>query len=133
MKSLLRSTLINAFSLFVLTILLSGVKVTGGFGTYIAGGFVLSILYKILKPILNIVSLPLNIITLGATSFLINGLIFYITTFLIPEISITGFLFKGLSFSGFIIPSVYLNAFFAYIAAAFVQSVLVSIISWLRR
>lgn len=133
MKSLLRTTLINAFALLVLTQLLPGVKVAGGLTTFIVGGAVLSVVYKILKPILGIVSLPLNIMTLGATSFLINILLFYIATSLIPEISITEFTLNGFSFAGFIVPTLHFNTFFAYAAAAFVQSVVVSFISWLRK
>lgn len=133
MKSLLRASLINAFSLFVLTQILSGVKVSGGISSYIFGGIALALIYKILKPILNIVSFPLNIVTMGATSFLINILLFYVATSLIPQISINEFTLNGISFAGFVIPTLHLNIFFAYGAAALLQSVLVSFISWLRK
>lgn len=133
MKSLLRASLINAFSLFVLTQMLTGVKVSGGISSYIFGGIALTIIYKALKPILNIISLPLNIITMGATSFLINILLFYIATSLIPQISINAFTLNSMSFAGFITPTLNLNTFFAYASAALIQSVLVSFISWLRK
>lgn len=133
MKSLLRASLINAFSLFILTQILSGVKVSGGISSYVLGGLALAIIYKILKPILNIISFPLNIVTMGATSFLINILLFYIATSLIPQISINAFTLNGASFGGFIVPTMHLNTFFAYAVAAFTQSVLVSFISWLRK
>ena len=125
--------MINAFSLFILTQTLTGVKVSGGISSYVLGGLALAIIYKVLKPILNIISFPLNIVTLGGTSFLINILLFYIATALIPQISINEFTFNGVSFGGFIIPTIHLNTFFAYAAAAFVQSILVSFISWLRK
>lgn len=133
MKSLLRETLTNAFSLFILTQILSGIKVGGGYETYLLAGLVLSILYKVLKPILSLISLPLNILTLGATSFFINILIFYISTSIIPNVSINPFIFQGANFAGFIIPRMYLNSFFAYAAAAFLQSLMVSLLSWLRK
>ncbi|HKC14504.1 MAG TPA: phage holin family protein [Patescibacteria group bacterium] len=133
MKSLLRAALINSFSLYVLSQILSGVRVSGGLSTYILAGVVLAVIYKILKPVLNIISLPLNIITLGATSFLINIALFYIATSIIPGISITAFTLNGFSFAGFVIPTMHLNTFFAYAAAALAQSVLVSFISWLRK
>ena len=133
MKSIVRSTFINAFSLFILTQALPGVKVNGGLTTYILGGLALAFIFRILKPIVSVISLPLNILTLGTTSFLINVLLFYIATALIPQISITAFTLNGFSFGGFVIPTVNLNSFFAYAAAAFVQSVLVSFISWLRK
>lgn len=133
MKSLLRAALINSFCLYVLSQILSGVRVSGGLSTYILAGVVLALIYKILKPVLNIISLPLNIITLGATSFLINIALFYIATSIIPGISITAFTLNGFSFAGFVIPTLHFNTFFAYATAALVQSVLVSFISWLRK
>lgn len=133
MKSLIRNTLINALSLFFLTQILAGVKVSGGLGTFIVGGLVLAFVYKFLKPLLNLISLPLNIVTLGFFSFLINILLFYIATAIIPEISVSAFTLKGFSISGFVVPTIGFNLFFAYTAAAFVHSVIVSFISWLRK
>lgn len=133
MKSLLRGAFINALSLFVLTQTLAGVTVNGGLTTYIAAGFVLAFVYTIVKPVVGIVSLPLNILTLGFSSFLINILLFYLATSIIPEISITAFTLNGFSFAGFVIPTINFNTFFAYAVAALVHSVIVSFISWLRK
>lgn len=133
MKSLLRGILFNAFSLFVLTQFLSGVKVQGGFSTYLLAGIILTLLYKFLKPVLSLVSLPLNLLTLGAVSFIINIFLFYLATSFIPEISIVSFTFQGANLSGFVIPRIYLNTFLAYAAAAFFQSLIVSFLTWLRK
>lgn len=133
MKSLLRGILTNALSLFFLTLIFSGVEVTGGLTTYILGGFVLSVMFNILKPIINILSLPLNIMTMGTFSFVINVAIFYVATQIIGNITIKAFVFPGFSFAGFIVPELHLNTFFAYVAAALVQSVIVTFISWLRK
>lgn len=133
MKSIIRNTAINALSLYFLTLLLDGVKVEGGLGTFLVGGLTLALTYKILKPIIGIISLPLNILTLGLTSFLINVFLFYLSTSLISQISITSFTLRGFSGFGFVVPTVYFNSFFAYAAAAFAQSFFVSFISWLRK
>lgn len=133
MKSLFRNTLINALSLYFLTQIFEGVRVTGGISSFLFGGLVLSVMFKVLKPVLNIVSLPLNIITLGAFSFLINIFIFYLATRVIGTISIREFTYHGVSIAGFVIPKITFNTFFAYAAAAMVQSIFVTIISWLRK
>lgn len=113
--------------------ILSGVSISGGITTYILGGFVLSIMFNVLKPLVNIISLPLNIITMGTFSFVVNIFIFYLATQIIGNISIKAFVFPGTSVAGFIIPKMHLNTFFAYVAAALVQSVIVSFITWLRK
>lgn len=133
MKSLLRSTFINSLSLFFLTQLLSGVRVSGGLSTFILGGLVLSLMFNFLKPLMGIISLPLNIITMGSFSFLINIFIFYIATSLVGNISIREFTYPGVTFAGFVIPHLTFNTFFAYGVSAFLQSVFVSFLTWLRK
>lgn len=130
---MLRNTFINALSLYFLTLIFSGVRVTGGITTYIIAGVFLSLMFNFLKPILNIVSLPLNLITMGTFSFLINVLIFYLATTLVGNISIKEFTYLGTSLAGFIIPKITLSTFFAYVAAGLLQSILVSFITWLRK
>jgi putative membrane protein len=131
MKSLIRNTAFNSISLYLLPFILSGVNVSGGYGTYIIGGLFLAIMFKVLKPMLNIISLPLNLVTLGMFSFLINAFIFYLATAFVPQIQINAFTFEGLSFGGFVIPRLFVNTFFAYVAAAFLHVSIVSFLHWL--
>mgnify|MGYP001587532654 CR=1 FL=1 len=131
MRSLIRSTAVNTLSLFILTLILPGVKVTGGYINFLIGGFFLSVMFMILKPALNLISLPLNLVTLGTFSFFVNVLIFYLATVFVSSITISEFVFQGFSFSGFIIPKISFSIFFAYVAAAFLQVSLVSLLNWL--
>lgn len=131
MKPFFRNCLFNAFSIFFLSQFLPGVKVSGGFFTYFFGGVALTLLFILLKPILNLLSLPLNLVTLGAFSFLSNVIIFYLLTVLVIGISISSFTFPGFSYSGFIIPAIHFNILFAFIIVAFLQSVCVSFLNWL--
>jgi putative membrane protein len=131
MKTLLRNTLFNAFSIFLISQLITGMKIYGGLPTYIIAGLVLTLLMMILKPVLNLLALPLNIITLGTFSFIINVIIFYILTVLVVGIVVSSFTFSGVSFAGFIIPKIYFNTIFAFILVSFLQSFMVSFLSWL--
>lgn len=131
MKSLFRNTAINAFSLFILSQILEGVKIIGGVPTFILGGFVLCLMTKILRPLLELVALPLNIVTFGTFSFLINVIILYLLTIFIPQISINPFVFRGVSFLGFVIPQVSFNSFFAFVVSAFALSIITGSIQWL--
>lgn len=131
MKSLVRNTAVNAFGLFLLTGILPGVKILGGMATFIFGGFILSVMYFFLRPIFNLLALPLNLVTFGSFSFLINMAILYLLTVFIPQISISSFVFTGYSFAGFIIPKVSFNTFFAYLVSSLVLSITVSLVQWL--
>jgi putative membrane protein len=108
-----------------------GVKVNGGIEVYIAGGIALSVLFFLLKPILNVVTLPLNIITLGLFSFVTNAIILYLLTVFVSNISITAFKFGGLSAFGFVIPQIQINSFFAFIIASVSVTLIVGFLKWL--
>lgn len=131
MKSIVRNITFYSFALFVVSQVLTGVRVSGGFWTYILGGVTLSLLFLILKPIISIITLPLNIITLGTFSFLINVIIFYLLTIFITNISVNAFTFNGFTFAGFVIPKLYLNNFFAFIVASIILSVIIGGLKWM--
>jgi putative membrane protein len=131
MRGFVRNVLFNSFSIFLLTQVMSGVKVTGGLPTYLLGGLALTILLIFIKPALNILSLPLNIITFGFFSFVTNIIIFYLLTVIVPGVSITAFTFPGISYVGFVIPSIYFNTIFAFLLVSFLQSLIVSFLAWL--
>lgn len=131
MKSLIRNTFVNALSLFFISQVLSGLKISDGFITYVLGGLALSLLFLIVKPILGILSAPLNFITLGLFSIITNMIIFYLLTVLVTGITIEAFTYNGLSFAGFVIPKISFNTFFAFLVTALFQSVLVSFITWM--
>jgi putative membrane protein len=130
-RNFVKNILFNAFAIFFISQVLPGVKVFGGLPTYLLGGLALTLLLKLLKPILNILALPLNIVTLGFFSFLINVIIFYILTVLVIGITISSFTFPGYEYAGFIIPKIYVNTLFAFILVSFLQSMAVSFLDWL--
>jgi putative membrane protein len=68
--------IVNAVALMVVAYFLPGVHVTGVVGALIAA-FVLGIVNAILRPILVILTLPIQILTLGLFTFVINGVLFY--------------------------------------------------------
>ena len=130
MKGILRNVIIHSVSLFLLAQLAAGVKISGGVQTFILGGAVLYLISLLIKPILNILTLPFNLATFGAFSFLTNALMLYLLTILISQIIISPFVFPGLTFAGFIIPKIAFNLFFAYVVSAFVLSVITSAVKW---
>jgi putative membrane protein len=131
MKAFLRTILFNSFSIFILSQALPGVKVHGGPVTLLFGGLALTLLLVLVKPVLNLLSLPLNIVTLGFFSVFTNIIIFYLLTILVVGISITDFTYPGISYAGFVIPKIYVGTLFAFALASFLQSLAVSFLTWL--
>jgi putative membrane protein len=133
MKRLLRNTIVNGTALALVVQLLPGVIVAGGLRTYVLSGLVLSLLNWIVKPILNILSLPFNMVTLGLFSFFSNAILLYLLTFFVTEIRITSFTFQGYTFAGFIAPAIHFNSFFAYIVAAALLSLFINFFHWINK
>jgi putative membrane protein len=69
----------------------TGVHFTG-FGGAIIFAIVLGLLNLIVKPILNILGLPLTIITLGLFTLVINAIIILIADYFIDSMMVDGFL-----------------------------------------
>ena len=131
MRFILKHIVLYALCLFALQTFFTGVTINGSIATYFTGAVILTILFYTLKPILQLITLPLNFATLGLFTIIINTLILYITTVLIQNISISNFLFQGFSFLGFTIPQIHFNTFFAYVICAIVISCLTTVILWL--
>lgn len=68
--------IVNALALMIVAYVLPGVHVTGVVGALVAA-FVLGIVNAILRPILVLLTLPIQIVTLGLFTLVINGVLFY--------------------------------------------------------
>jgi len=113
--------------------IIPGFHISGGFTTLIIGGVALAIMFVILKPILSIISFPINFLTLGIFSIFINILILYLLTVFITGISVTSFTYQKMEILGFITPKIFFNTFFAYSYTAFILSVIDSFVKWLMK
>lgn len=133
MHRILRSIAFESFSLYLLSIILSGFIIRGGLPTLLLGGLVLAVLSFILKPILSILSAPFALITFGLASILSNAVILFALTKVIKQIEITAFTFPGINLWGVIIPHIYFNTFFAFLVVTIVQYVIKWFLIWLCR
>ncbi len=79
--------LINGFAVFIVAYLLSGVHVKD-FLTAVIVSIVLGIINTIFKPILSIITLPINILTLGLFNFILNGLMILLVSRVVPGFSV---------------------------------------------
>ncbi len=71
---MIRTILVNAVSLLILDVLMQGISFDSTYALLVTAA-VLGVLNRFLKPVLKVITLPLNIITLGLFSFVINGFI----------------------------------------------------------
>lgn len=87
----------TAILIVVIDYFMQGIEVKGVI-TPIILTVVLGVLNFTVKPILSILALPITFMTLGLFSLVINGIIVWIATILVPEFVVHGIL-AGLIFS----------------------------------
>ncbi|MCE9541629.1 phage holin family protein [Candidatus Kaiserbacteria bacterium] len=76
----------------VLTVyIVPGVSVMGGWVTILLAALVWSVISMVIKPVLAILTLPVTIITFGLFSFVLNALLFWGMTLIVPGFSVAGF------------------------------------------
>jgi len=82
--------------------LIDGIRISGFFSAFFAAA-VLGILNALFRPILFILTLPINIMTLGLFTFIINALLLKMASGVIPGFDVHGFwsaVFAALIISG---------------------------------
>lgn len=70
--------------------LLPGVSVTS-FGAAVLAGVVLGICWMVLRPVLKVLSFPVNFLTLGIFGFIVDGIVVSLAAWLSPGLSINNF------------------------------------------
>lgn len=133
MKTILRATLLNSLSIWLTSLVATGLVIEGGIATLLLAGFVLFLIQKLLKPILEVITLPINLATLGLFSWVLNIVALYLLTILVAGIAILPFTFQGSNISGFIIPETTFNQITAFIAVTLVLTIIQRFLSWLRK
>ena len=82
--------LINALAFYITAYIMPGITISGWASLFVIA-IVWGILTVIIKPILIILTLPINILTLGLFTLVINAILLLITSSIVPGFLIDGF------------------------------------------
>lgn len=104
---MLKSIIISILTIAILAWLFPNISYNSSI-TLIMAGIVLTLLEKIVRPILKILFLPINVVTLGLFSLVINVLILYLATYFVP----------GFTIDNVVVFGVALNQFFSLLLAS---------------
>ena len=112
MKHFLFRLLVSAIAFLVVAHVLPGFEITSPASLFLSA-LILGLFNAFLRPLMIFLTLPLTIFTLGLFIFIINGLLLYLTSYLV---------------SGF-----HIQNFLTAVLAAILISLLSGIINWLAR
>ncbi|MDZ7652772.1 MAG: phage holin family protein [Burkholderiaceae bacterium] len=82
--------ILNAIALWLVTLILPGVQVQDALTAFIAA-VVLGLVNALVKPVLVILTLPITVLTLGLFLLVINALLFWGVSALLPGFHVSGF------------------------------------------
>lgn len=87
---LIANLLVNGFAVFLADYFLEGIYIKD-FKTAIIVALALGILNTFLKPILELLAFPLNLLTLGLFRLLINGFIIFLVSWFVSGFIVSNF------------------------------------------
>ncbi|MDQ5981574.1 MAG: hypothetical protein QG570_323 [Patescibacteria group bacterium] len=127
-KKIFRSVASYAIAMIFTSFIIDGFDLSFDTVTILSASVVLMLVQFILKPVIKLISFPINAVTLGFFEFLINSILLYLTAFLINGLEIeAGTLDFG--YFGIVMQQIELSKLGVLIASA----TSISIINWLLR
>lgn len=131
MKTVLRAIFLNLVTLYLVAMFYDGLAISNKPATFIWAAIVWMLLNKVVKPIIKLLLLPINLITLGLFSWVVNVITLFLLTYFIKGVTILAYTFPGVSYQGFTIPQMSFNLFISYVLTSLVLSLTHMILIWL--
>lgn len=85
------TTLIGALGLLVVDLVIPGVTIAT-FPSALLAAIAIGVVNGSVRPVLSLLSLPINFLTLGAFSLVVNGLCFWLASLFVPGFAVHGLL-----------------------------------------
>ena len=132
LRLLLRSIAINLASIYIAAQVLSSIiSYVGGTQTLLLAALTLAAVNLFVRPVINLLLLPIHLVTLGLFRWVSNLVTLYLVTFLFPAIQIHAFTFPGLNLRYLIIPPLHFSAFGAFMVATLILTLIFHFLYWL--
>jgi putative membrane protein len=127
-----RTISINLLGIYLASQILGGIIVyIGGISTLLLAALVISAVNLFVRPIVNLLLLPINLVTLGMFRWISNLLTLFFVTRLISNLQIRAFDFWGANIGGIIIPPIHFSAFMAFVVATITLTLTFHFLYWL--
>lgn len=80
-----------AVAVYLTVNIVPGISVAGRWTTLLLVSLVWSVIITVIRPVLQLLALPITIVTLGLFSFILNALLFWAMTLIVPGFTVAGF------------------------------------------
>ncbi len=128
----LRSISINAASIYIVIQILSGVIFyVGGPKTIFTAAILISLANLFVRPLVNLLLLPVHLISLGLSRWVANLVVLYLVTLIEKNLIIHPFTSPRLDLNYLIVPPITFSSFGAFIVVTLTLTVVFHFIYWL--
>lgn len=132
MKRLIRTYLFYLTALFIATHLFgSSFTIDSDIRSWLTAALILSLLNTLLKPILSLLFFPINALTLGVFSIVVNSVVFYLFLRLVPQVHITSWTFPGYSYNELSVNAIRFPFFGTIVLLSMVVSLITNFLAFL--
>ena len=131
MKFFLKTFLFHVFSLWVTSEIFSAFRIHGAFVAILTAAGILTFLSVFVKPLLKILFIPINLLTLGFFSWFTNVIVIYLLTVLAPEVEITAWKFMGWHWGGFALPAFGTSYIVSLILVSCIITIVGNLLHWI--
>lgn len=133
MKRIIRHYVINTLSLWAVSMIAEGLVFDRGMQTLLMTGVALTVASIFAKPVINMLLLPLNLVTFGLFRWVSSAVVLYLVTLVIKDFHVAFFRFDGFTSKWFDLPPLYFEGIIAFVGFAFILSIFTSFFDWLNR
>lgn len=134
MKRIARLFVVEFFGLWVANEIATGLVFQNEIEGMVITAAALAVATTLIKPVVNLLLLPLTLATLGLLKFLGHTITLYIVDLALDQFSVTGFHFAGMNSPYLDLPAIsYSSPVMAYIAFSIVISVVTGLVHWLMK
>lgn len=131
MRKIIVNVLATAASFYAAQYFLLGFHIDSTWQAYMMTALVFVIFNFFISPIIKLLLLPINLLTLGLFRWLSNVLVLYLFDLLYDGIRISAYNFPGYTSSIISLPANYLGLFWVLVLSSLVMSMTYSLISML--
>lgn len=131
MKGLIKLYLVETASIYLVSNIVSGILLEKGLESLFLAGLGLTAVILFIKPVVNLLLLPLNLITFGLFRWVSSAVALFLATLVVPGFKISELVFNGFSWKYFSLPPLHLSGILAFIGFSLLISLVASLLHWL--
>lgn len=131
-KKFLRGIVIEAWALFLVNQIASGLFFEQGIKSLLLTAVALAVAGLLIKPIINILLLPINLVTFNFFRWASHAVMLFLVDLVLTEFSIVNFKFAGFSSEMFSIPQLFFESgVLAYLAFSILIGLVAGLFYWI--